>query len=93
MMDDANREDDLVVAASFRLPHEAQFAKGLLASYGIDAFLGDENTAALGMHLSHIIGGAKLMVRRTDLPQALELLGSVEEGGTHWPGEEMDAKT
>jgi hypothetical protein len=60
------------------LPHEAQFAKGLLESYGIEVFLADENTAGMGVHLSHIIGGAKLMVRRTDLPHALEVLESAD---------------
>ena len=91
MMDDSNEEDELVVAASFSSPHEAQFAKGLLESHGIEVFLGDENTARMGMHLSHIIGGAKLMVRRADLPQALEALGSVEAGETQLPDEETDA--
>ena len=32
----------------------------------------------MGVHLSHIIGGAKVMVRRTDLPHALESLESAD---------------
>ena len=91
MMDDSNEEDELVVAASFSSPHEVQFAKGLLESHGIEVFLGDENTARMGMHLSHIIGGAKLMVRRTDLPHALELLESADAGEIQAPDEDADA--
>jgi hypothetical protein len=93
MMDASDQQDGFVVAASFSLPHEAQFAKGLLESYGIEVFLADENTAGMGVHLSHIIGGAKLMVRRTDLPHVLEVLGSVEAGETQLPDEETGAQT
>ena len=66
MMDASDQQDAFVVAASFSLPHEAQFAKWLLESYGIEVLLADENTAGMGVHLSHIIGGAKVVVRRTD---------------------------
>jgi hypothetical protein len=33
------------------------------------------------------------MVRRTDLPHVLEVLGSVEAGETQLPDEETDAQT
>lgn len=91
MMDASDQQDEFVVAASFRLPHEAQFAKGLLESYGIEVFLADENTAGMGVHLSHIIGGAKLMVRRTDLPHALELLEAADAEEAQTPDEDADA--
>ena len=90
MIDDSNPEDELVVAASFASPHEVQFAKGLLESHSIDVFLGDENTTRMGPYLT-FFSGIKLMVRRSDLPHALELLESADAGETQTPDEDVDA--
>ncbi len=66
--------DKLATAAIFYNLHEADIAKGLLDSCGVDCFLCDEHMHRVHPLTSEIIGGVRLQVAQQDFELAKELL-------------------
>jgi hypothetical protein len=64
----------LVTLRTFRDLPEALLAKGSLESAGIECSLGDDNMVRLDWFYSNAIGGIKLLVDRSDLEAAEEVL-------------------
>ncbi len=64
----------LVPLRRFRDLLEAQLAKGILDSAGIESFLGDENVVRMDWFWSNMVGGVKLLVRPEDFVAASEAL-------------------
>lgn len=64
----------LVTLASFSTPVEAEIARGLLLSEGIEAFLRDHQTVSVAPHLSGVIGGVRLEVLESEAEQAQVVL-------------------
>jgi len=65
---------DLTVAASFTYPYEADFAKALLESHDVDAWVLDGHQIQTRWHFSGALGGVKVSVRREDLVHAKQIL-------------------
>lgn len=72
------RDDDLVTVATFLRAYEAELARGLLEASEIDVFVADENMGRIASHLTPLIGGIRLQVRREDEDLARELLDRVQ---------------
>jgi putative signal transducing protein len=53
---------------------DAQIAKSILDSAGVDSFLADENLVRMDWLYSNLIGGIKLLVRAEDAEAAKKLL-------------------
>ncbi len=64
----------LVTISVFVSLSEAQFAKGMLESAGIECFLMDENMVRLDWFLVNMLGGIKLMVAEHDAEAANALI-------------------
>ena len=63
-----------LVVATFTLPTEAEMARGLLESNGIDALVRDAGLVGVHPWLSNAIGGVKLVVSSDDAELAREIL-------------------
>lgn len=63
-----------VMVGRYRDLPDAQVAKSLLSSAGIDSFLADENLVRIDWLWSNMLGGAKLFVREKDAEAAKKLL-------------------
>jgi RNA 3'-terminal phosphate cyclase len=63
---------DLVTIRTFLNPSEAEIAKGMLESAGMECFLMDENTAH--NYFANTVGGIRMQVKRVDAGAATELL-------------------
>ena len=63
-----------VMVGRYRDLPDAQVAKSLLDSAGIDSFLADENLVRIDWFWSNMLGGAKLFVREKDADAAKKLL-------------------
>jgi hypothetical protein len=72
---------ELVTVASFANGFEANLAKGLLESNGVQAFLDNENTLNWSWPLAVAVGGVKLQVADDDAYLAKEILDSVRRNG------------
>ena len=55
---------------------EANFIRSVLEGSNIESFLPDEHMAGLRPELSLAIGGVRVMVRRSDLQRATEVLNN-----------------
>lgn len=66
--------DKLTTAAVFYSLHEADVAKGLLDSCGVDCFLYDEHMHRVHPLATDALGGVRLQVAKEDLELAKELL-------------------
>jgi len=64
----------LATAATFYSLHEADVAKGLLDSCGVDCFLCDEHMHRVHPLAVDVVGGVRLQVAEEDLELAKELL-------------------
>src|SRR5260370_22426447 len=64
-----------VMIRRFRDLPEAEIAKSILDSAGIESFLGEENIVRLDWFYSNLVGGIKLLVRAEDAEAASRLLG------------------
>jgi Putative prokaryotic signal transducing protein len=64
----------LATAAIFYSLHEADVAKGLLDSCGVDCFLCDEHMHRVHPLAVDVVGGVRLQVAEADLELAKELL-------------------
>jgi hypothetical protein len=65
---------DLVSIRRFRDLFEAQLAKGMLESSGIECFLTDDNMVRMDWFISNMLGGVKLAVNREDVEAAIAIL-------------------
>ena len=73
----AGAPEGMVTVARLNSPTEAQMARGMLESAGIECFLAGEN-------INSILGGAlrvRIQVRTEDEEAARELLASARESG------------
>lgn len=66
--------------AHYHDPIEAHIARGLLASQGIDAHLGDEHLALANWEWRLAVGGVKLRVPQEQARQARDILHAAESG-------------
>jgi len=79
--------DDLVRVASFSLPTEAHMARSKLESEGIPAVVTNENTAYIyPLYATTPLGSVDVLVRRSDLERAREVLRQVLQRGQPEPG-------
>lgn len=69
-----NRQSGLTVVRSFLYLHEADIAKALLDSYGIEAFILDEHQVRQRWHLAGAVGGVKLAVADENAYRARQVL-------------------
>lgn len=70
----------LVIVAHYHDPIEAHIARGLLASQGIDAHLGDEHLALANWEWRLAVGGVKLRVPQEQAMHARNILRAAESG-------------
>jgi len=63
-----------LVVATFTFPTEAEMARGLLESNGIDALVRDAGLVGVHPWLSNAVGGVKLVVSSDDAELAREIL-------------------
>ncbi len=68
------RQSGLAVVRSFLYLHEADIAKALLDSYGIEAFILDEHQIRQRWHLAGALGGVKLAVAPEHAYRARQVL-------------------
>lgn len=66
------------IVITFTSPTEAHMAKGYLEANEIDTLIRDELTVQVNNFYSNAIGGVKLLVRNSDLEDAVKLL---KDGG------------
>lgn len=66
--------------ASYLDPIEAQIARGLLVSEGIEAHVGDEHLALANWEWRLAIGGARVRVADADAVRARAILRAMDEG-------------
>ncbi|GAA0694545.1 DUF2007 domain-containing protein [Marinobacterium maritimum] len=64
----------LVTIARYTYPYEAQIARALLDSEGIEAFVADEQTINMQWLYSDALGGVRLQVAAEDAELALRIL-------------------
>jgi hypothetical protein len=74
MTDEQELDEEMVSVAGFRDPTEAQMAKGMLESAGIETLMQGENANALYPGALRV----RLQVRAIDETEARELLKDVE---------------
>ena len=68
----------LVPIRSFTFSHEANAMRGMLESHGIQVFLRNEFVSNMDVFHGAASGGVKLVVRESDLEEALRLIADVE---------------
>lgn len=69
--------DDLVLVRSFDLDWQAHIAKSLLEEHGIRSIIDNEVIGTLLPLGFNSLGGFRLMVFRSDLPKARELVADM----------------
>ena len=79
-----------VMVARFRDLPEAEIARSVLDSAGIEAFLAEENIVRLDWFYSNLVGGIKLLVRAEDADAACQLLEQGIPGKFEADGEEYE---
>ena len=67
--------DELVSIAAFDYPETAHILRAKLESENIEAYLIDENVAAMFWHYSPMTKGVKLQVKQSDAPKARQIIG------------------
>ncbi len=70
----------LIKLESFEFVWEAELAKSLLESEGIQAFVFDGEHIRINWALSHALGGVRVMVNKTDFPEAQQILQNWRNG-------------
>ena len=68
------------IVASYHDPIEAHIARGLLASEGLDAHVGDDQIALANWEWRLATGGTKLRVPHAQAARAREILRAMEAG-------------
>ncbi len=69
--------EELVTAAVFHLPNEAELAKSRLLDFGINSTMTGQDAVTL---FSHAVGGVRLLVFSRDLAAAQEILEEDDSG-------------
>ena len=72
--DEEPAHPQLVTISLLRDLDEAMFARGRLASAGIESFIADENLVSMNWFMSNVIGNLRLQVREGDAESAKEIL-------------------
>ena len=67
---------ELQIARVFTDKIEAELAKGMLESEGIESFISGDDAGGMRPDLLAGLGGAKLLVKEADLHKALEILSA-----------------
>lgn len=67
-------DPDWTVAATVTWLHEAQLLRSVLEAAGIEVRIPDEHTLGVQPFYSNALGGASVMVPRTDLARATDVL-------------------
>ncbi|PLX40935.1 MAG: phosphoenolpyruvate synthase [Deltaproteobacteria bacterium] len=75
----------LIALRHYLNPWDAELARGMLDSAGIEAVVFDQNTVYMNWLYSNAIGGVRLMVHEEDLAEAAELLGEADFARPHCP--------
>lgn len=75
---DWEKRDDLVTISRYSLPIQAQLARTILESVGIESYVLDENVVALNPGYNYAFGGVRLQVRKSESRQASIALGIKE---------------
>lgn len=70
----ADGVEELVVAHVYTFRHEAEIARGMLEADGIEAVIAADDCGGLRPLMGAASGGAKLLVRRSDVEKARKLL-------------------
>ncbi len=70
-------EEELVTAAVFHLPHEAELAKSRLLDFGINSTITGQDAVTL---FSRAVGGVQLLVFSRDLAAARKILEEDDHG-------------
>jgi hypothetical protein len=70
--------DKLVTLKTFDNPVQAHILKGRLESDGIESYIFDENIVILNPLYNNLIGGIKLKIRESDLPEATAIIEDIE---------------
>ncbi|MGH0029430.1 MAG: putative signal transducing protein [Myxococcota bacterium] len=68
------RQSGLAVVGRFFYLHEADLAKALLESYGIEAWVLDQHLVRMEWHLAGALGGVKLAVAEENAYRARQVL-------------------
>lgn len=71
-------QDKLIVFKTFNNPINANIAKGLLESNGIESVLKDENTIYTNPIYTTALGGIKLLINESDYDDAVSLFSDSE---------------
>ena len=66
--------EKIITVHTFTFPNEAVIIRSRLESEGILCFVQDELTTQLLPFYSNTVGGAKLQVKESDAPRAIEIL-------------------
>ena len=66
--------DEPVIIATFDLGGSAHILRAKLGAHDIDAYVIDENIATMFWHYNWMTMGAKLQVRQSDTPEALQII-------------------
>jgi len=74
--------DEWVLFRTYSNIHEASFYRSVLEGSGVECFLPDENIAGMRPELSLMIGGVRMLVRKSDLRRAEDVLASEGKGVT-----------
>ena len=69
--------EDLVTLQTFGSAYQADLARGLLESFGIEVFLADQNVARI--EVPGVVGFVRLQVRESDLAEAQQILASTND--------------
>ena len=72
-------QDKIIVFKTFNNPINANIAKGLLESNGIETFLQDENTIYINPIYTTALGGIKLLIKESDYEDANKLFSDSEK--------------
>ena len=65
---------DQVVVMTFALRHEADLAKAMLETHGIESFISADDCGGVGPYLSIGNGNIKLIISEFDMETAREIL-------------------
>jgi hypothetical protein len=74
--------DDWVEVRSCTYMHEALFFQSVLDGADIESTIPNEQTIAVNPLWSHLLGGIRVMVRRSEVGRALQLLDADTSGST-----------
>lgn len=75
-----DEQNDYCVIARLMIPTDAHVIRGCLEAAGIPVILTDDQHMQANLLLAPAIGGARIMVRESDLARANAILAAYERG-------------